>query len=85
MIKPIFAVSVLALSLLPPVSYAGDNDYCSTIQPHRGDYAACTGTVSVASTKALEVVNEPRAGGHRRVGQYIDESPEDSHQRSSNH
>jgi hypothetical protein len=85
MITRIFAASILALGVLSPATFAADNDYCSTNQSHRSDYAPCTGVVQTADRQALEIRIEPRTKKRGSVGSFVDETTDERNQRSSNH
>jgi hypothetical protein len=79
MFKRTLATSIMALGLLSP------NDYCSTNQAQRSEYAPCNGVVLSAETQGLAIRVEPRAKKRGAVGSFIDETTEERNQRTSNH
>jgi hypothetical protein len=85
MITRTFAASILALGFLSAPTFAADNDFCSTNQSHRSDYAPCTGVVQTADTQALEIRIDARTKKRGTVGSYVDETTDERNQRSSNH
>jgi hypothetical protein len=78
------AASVLALGLLAPVGAMAETNYnCSQDTNNRGEYADCNLSIEKSSQvgAAAAVVGEVKSGP---VGDFIDETPAESNQRSSN-
>jgi hypothetical protein len=77
------AASVLALGLLAPVGAMADNNYCSQDQLGRGDFIDCkAGNVGNTAVFGAAAVDDRVVRGP--VGDFIDETPAESNQRSSN-
>lgn len=79
------AASIAALGFLSPAVFAGDNDYCSTIQAHRSDYPPCNFGAQSAETQGLAIRVAPRAKMRGTVGNFIDETTDERNQRTSKH
>jgi hypothetical protein len=78
----IIAISVLALGLLPQTAMASDGPAGSEVNNRHGDYIGKEApTAYVEPFQALKI----RPKKHRPVGEYVDETIEEQHQRSSNH
>jgi opacity protein-like surface antigen len=82
MIYRTLAASVLALGLLSPAAFAASND-CNEVNNRISDYGSCSAdTASTASNAfAATAVDVGNAGP---VGDYVDETPAESNQRSNN-
>jgi hypothetical protein len=77
----IIAASVLALGLLAPVAFAGNGPAGSEVNNRLSDYPVVdTATSSTKAFSAAVFKTAKRAP----VGDFIDESPEESSNRSSN-
>jgi hypothetical protein len=77
----IIAASVLALGLLAPVAFAGNGPAGSESNNRLSDYPVVE--IVTSSTKAFSAAIV-ESGKRGPVGDFIDESPEDSSNRSSN-
>jgi hypothetical protein len=78
------AATILALGLLAPVGAMAETNYnCSTDQTNKSDYLDCKDTVqkSTAQYGAAVVSDSVKRGP---IGDFIDETPAESKQRSSN-
>jgi hypothetical protein len=82
MITRTLAASVLALSLLSPVAFAGNGPAGSEVTNHNGQYLV--DDVVTTSTKGFSALAAP-IKKQRPVGQYVDETPQESSERSSSH
>jgi hypothetical protein len=79
------AASILALGLLSPVAFAGSNDQCSQVNNRIADYGPCTDSQSTETYSTKPFSAEAVQNGKRdRVGDFIDETPEETNQRSGN-
>jgi hypothetical protein len=77
-----FAVVILTLGFVAPLAVASDGPAGWEVNNHNADYPVMI--QKSASTKAFgAIVVKPDKTG--RVGAFIDETPEESNQRSSNH
>ncbi len=78
----ILAASMLAFGLMSPVAFADDTYNCSQDQQRRGEYIDCNSTryTPRVSEYGAAVVQQTRSGP---VGDFIDETPAESRQRSS--
>jgi hypothetical protein len=77
------AASLLALGLLAPVGAMAETNYnCSIDQTNKSDYIDCKDTSDNATVQygAAVVLDEAKVGP---VGDYVDETPAESNQRSS--
>jgi hypothetical protein len=75
------AASVLALGLLAPVAFAADGPAGSEVNNHRADYLVKDDAVS--STQGFSAQAAPVAK-RGPVGDFIDETAQESNERSSN-
>jgi hypothetical protein len=82
MIYRTLAASVLALGLLAPASFAASTD-CSEVNNRVADYGTCSVDNSPAATNAFSATAVD-AGSAGPVGDYVDETPAESNQRSNN-
>jgi hypothetical protein len=77
-----FAAVILSFGFAAPLAMASDGPAGSEVNNHNADYPVMT--QKSASTKAFGafVVKQAKS---RRVGAFVNETPEESNQRSSNH
>jgi hypothetical protein len=75
------AASILALGLLAPAAFAGNGPAGSEVTNHHGDYVVVDDSAS--STKGFSALAAPVAK-RGPVGDFIDETTEESNQRSTN-
>ena len=83
MIYRTLAASVLALGLLSPAAFAGSND-CNEVNNRIADYGTCS-TENVATDTSAFAATPVDVGNVGAVGDYVDETPAESNQRSENH
>jgi hypothetical protein len=77
----LLASSILALGLLSPVAFAAE-PVCDTNNNRIADYGPCKPVDDQASDAyGAAVVTQ---GDVKRVGDFIDETPEETNQRSNN-
>jgi hypothetical protein len=83
MIIRTLAASTLALGLLIPVAFAEDNStFCSSGEGRRADYIECL-NVRPSDSTDYNTFSVPNPTGGPRVGEFVDESPEDSRERNN--
>jgi opacity protein-like surface antigen len=77
----ILAASVLALGLLAPASFAANID-CNEVNNRIADYGTCSvdNTSNASNAFAATAID---AGNVGPVGDYVDETPAESNQRSN--
>lgn len=78
----LLTASLLAIGLLSPAAFAAENYNCSQDQLNKSDYADCKGDVAspTESQYGAAIVGVQRGP----VGDFIDETPSQSRERSSN-
>lgn len=78
------AASLLAIGLLAPVGAMAETNYnCSIDQTNKSDYLDCKDTVQKSTVQyGAAVVSDSVKRGP--IGDFIDETPAESKQRSSN-